>query len=1204
MIKPLKLSRIVRYFTSSALVSKKSGAPPLKKITLYSLRIVAWNTISDLIIRFDSEQEQDMDFQRNLGFFDAGHDRKAHRQKLIRYIQTKLAFLGVMPNEDDGEKGFLSMANDLIENFKEKRRLLSQHLCPADQRVQSFIEGYLADLKLDEIPRLPTDTFALDYHGLAREMSLPLNGDEFKSSLVESHRVKQGVLHNPRHDRRTTKGVFHVAEGGLPIPADKKSVPKQTFAALLERALQPPKSIMELPFTSQNDQRAEIWVSLLLRPIVVPEVPGVSTEKKMEVRFIVPGNMVSNLDFVESIFGNAGDPELPANDSALDPDHWTGTTGCVILAPHLNYVTKKEVGLPHISEANERQKRDGMCWENDNDLYNDGGAFKITCRDKKGVVVTVIADNYFGYCKKEVKTQIGYSANLFGLAEEEHAGGAYVTPSYHLGYEFHHKPSGMDHSIEKVRENFPKTIDWRTEGHGVDRANDDLVFVPERSIFDSKKQTVTWKNGMDTQSIKLLPSETYLLPTGYRVSMERHPGAPSWRIVGSEPEGTFCHKPCTVSGGGKSEISKAFSDSYIFGPFFVNDLKGDLDSAAEILHKDYSDRFLEKIENKSPSRTILSHKRSMGSVIKLLTPSPEYTKDFNEWLESIPPHILSFVYLIKRFYVPEWKDDWRSHFSVDIVNGVPGHELKLDGRKLVAIYVRMGFDENGAWRTFKLRQDFIAADKLQTEDDITASVVLPASALPNHNAEYSMHPSVKIAKNCEYRLFQRPDEAIHRGYDKQAEKDIATMGSFISNFQPLTHDDAKGMKEDVVNYEAYTEPMRDLIDHSADSEGYFVSSAHPRIVDGKPTKNPRYLQNRPDVEDPFKRYSMEMSLRLQRHQKEKAPVFMPVNAVLPGHRCNPEEPGVRALAMYNPLHYLDLPELFMDYICSITGKSPSTTGAGSEGALTKGPFNCLTATSDLNNALVSMILTNYKGFFSAAGHIGPKVKIDHDVSLFIPEIWSRMPIEQRDPDYLIENGFLEKIEDVKGDKGVVKASYLGHRITDKFVATFLGKIFDNPTSVFPEAILKPETQDQAIFADGVKNLTDAYKMAANYYFEDGSVEFACPPIKALLHIMAKGDYNGKSIDDPKVRELFSREALLGSDWYQNRLKVKQQRDVALWTSHIEYLEGFLKSNPQNEVADDLGVKERLAKATDTLKAVTSPEYLQQLVGTIGADPID
>ena len=41
--------------------------------------------------------------------------------------------------------------------------------------------------------------------------------------------------------------------------------------------------------------------------------------------------------------------------------------------------------------------------------------------------------------------------------------------------------------------------------------------------------------------------------------------------------------------------------------------------------------------------------------------------------------------------------------------------------------------------------------------------------------------------------------------------------------------------------------------------------------------------------------------------------------------------SIRGLAVYNPIHYQELPELFMDFICSLTGKSPSTTGAGSEG---------------------------------------------------------------------------------------------------------------------------------------------------------------------------------------------------------------------------------------------------------------------------------
>src|SRR5260370_34650882 len=95
------------------------------------------------------------------------------------------------------------------------------------------------------------------------------------------------------------------------------------------------------------------------------------------------------------------------------------------------------LGLPQEQDATARQKRDGMLWRDPNEPYNGGNAFKICCRDHRGVVVTIIADNYYGYCKKEVKTQISFAANLFGLAEEEHAGGAIASASSGLGLEVH-----------------------------------------------------------------------------------------------------------------------------------------------------------------------------------------------------------------------------------------------------------------------------------------------------------------------------------------------------------------------------------------------------------------------------------------------------------------------------------------------------------------------------------------------------------------------------------------------------------------------------------------------------------------------------------------------------------------------------------------------------------------------------------------------
>ena len=68
---------------------------------------------------------------------------------------------------------------------------------------------------------------------------------------------------------------------------------------------------------------------------------------------------------------------------------------------------------------------------------------------------------------------------------------------------------------------------------------------------------------------------------------------------------------------------------------------------------------------------------------------------------------------------------WREHFSVDIINGKPANELKCENRKLVTTYLRVGFDSDGSWRTFGLRKDFHPALKIQVEDDITASVVVP-----------------------------------------------------------------------------------------------------------------------------------------------------------------------------------------------------------------------------------------------------------------------------------------------------------------------------------------------------------------------------------------------------------------------------------------------------------------------------------------------
>lgn len=1126
------------------------------------------------------------------------------RQVALQHICLQLASLGHRC-QLSSDRGYLSVADSLLKNYSAQRQLLAEYRCPADQRIQNFLNDYLQRNGVDVEIKLPGETFNLNEEGIARELSIPYDSNTYKSDLVESYRLIQGVLHNPKSDRRTTSGVFHVVEGGLPIPADKKAVPVDVYANLLQVALDPPTELMSLPIASKNDKPVDMWVSLLLRPIVRPEVGGVLPQKSLETRFFAPGTLVSNLDFVESIFGNGGDPFLAENDSALDIDHWTGHSGCVILAPHLIKLSKKALGLPHYDDATERQRKDGMCWKKDDELYNEGGAFKVVCRDMDGVIVTIIADNYFGYSKKEVKSQISYSANLFGGAEEEHAGGAVAFPRFNLGNYYLPKIEDdmRDHTFQRLCKQLEGGITIMPEGYAVDNNFSDMFYIPEDAHIDMEQQKISWLADGKEQQIKLQVKHTYIYPSGFKVHMQKHPQAPSWRLIGTLGEGTHCHKPSTVSGGGKSEISKSIQDSMISGPVFVGDFEKDLDQVEAIFNYDYSNRRRDSSTN--DDRNVLTSKRSLGSVIRLLTPSAEtYTDEYNQWLESLPQHILALVYLIKRFYKTEWGNDWRKHFSVDEVNGYPGHELKFDGRKMVTSYLRVGVRKDGTWRIYKLRQDFVAATKVQTEDDITASTVVPANQLEGKLNHRHKNPSIKIVKNCENRLFQRPDEAINRGLDTQTELDLSEQGNFISNFEPMNADDARELVEDAINFQDYSLPMQSLIRLAATAEGeYFVSSAHPRLVDGKPSLNVRYLQRRPDLANPRNLYLAQTGTRLSRGLSLDEPVYFPVNAVLQGRRNNPQDKkaGIRPLAVYNPIHYQELPELFMDLICSLTGKSPSTTGAGSEGALTKGPFNALSTTADLNNALVSFILCDYAGYSSAAGYIGTNRRVDHDISMLIPEIWCRLPIRQRDPKYLIEKGHLEKIEDFEHDGKMIHASRLGYRITEKFVHAFFGKVFDSPTLVFDDEMLRPETQGMDAYVDGINNIVEAQQKVAKAYIEDGSINDACPPLQVVLQVMAVGNFEGKTIDDPSIREMFTRDYLLNSDWYKERLIIKQQRDAALWQMNRDYVEQ--KMDESNESDTDLWaeLQDQLENAEQMLEWVNSDSYHERLQGTLGAD---
>ena len=72
----------------------------------------------------------------------------------------------------------------------------------------------------------------------------------------------------------------------------------------------------------------------------------------------------------------------------------------------------------------------------------------------------------------------------------------------------------------------------------------------------------------------------------------------------------------------------------------------------------------------------------------------------------------------------------------------------------------------------------------------------------------------------------------------------------------------------------------------------------------------------------------------------------------------------------------------------------------------------------------------------------------------------------------------------------------------------MGRIFGNPSILFDETMLKPELQGMEDFIDGMKNMVETHRRVALLYFEDGSIDLACPPLRAILHYMAHGEWEG------------------------------------------------------------------------------------------------
>ena len=183
-----------------------------------------------------------MSIRKKLGIDYGDVNPITTREDRIQYINLKLASLGLPiyrsdDNQTEANTYFIDLFEDIIKDYKEKKRMVDVNEVGIYKRINSFFDSYFSESGYP--PKVVDDSLTLDHYGLAREMSLPPDGNTFSNEYINSYRIKQGVLQNPKNDRRTTEGSFHIVEGGLAIPYDKKAVPKEAFLKLYEAAANP-----------------------------------------------------------------------------------------------------------------------------------------------------------------------------------------------------------------------------------------------------------------------------------------------------------------------------------------------------------------------------------------------------------------------------------------------------------------------------------------------------------------------------------------------------------------------------------------------------------------------------------------------------------------------------------------------------------------------------------------------------------------------------------------------------------------------------------------------------------------------------------------------------------------------------------------------------------------------------------------------------
>src|SRR5687767_15681512 len=83
-----------------------------------------------------------MDLHHHVGLHPDGTVWQPDRRAAVGSILLKLAAMGVeIPADTAGDEDVFHLAGNLFARYREQARLLADHLCPADRRIQHYLDS-------------------------------------------------------------------------------------------------------------------------------------------------------------------------------------------------------------------------------------------------------------------------------------------------------------------------------------------------------------------------------------------------------------------------------------------------------------------------------------------------------------------------------------------------------------------------------------------------------------------------------------------------------------------------------------------------------------------------------------------------------------------------------------------------------------------------------------------------------------------------------------------------------------------------------------------------------------------------------------------------------------------------------------------------------------------------------------------------------